>query len=91
VSSALFESAVFLMGSHMAGLAATGEPPPPMPARRGAWGIYDVFATEGDGQIFIGVTSDAQWRRFCDAFGLARWRKTRASPPTRCAPPRATG
>jgi crotonobetainyl-CoA:carnitine CoA-transferase CaiB-like acyl-CoA transferase len=70
VSSALFESAVFLMGSHMAGLAATGEPPPPMPARRGAWGIYDVFATAGEGQIFIGVTSDAQWRRFCDAFGL---------------------
>ncbi len=70
VSSALFESAVFLMGSHMAGLAATGEPPPPMPARRGAWGIYDVFSTAGDGQIFIGVTSDGQWRRFCDAFGL---------------------
>jgi crotonobetainyl-CoA:carnitine CoA-transferase CaiB-like acyl-CoA transferase len=70
VSSALFESAVFLMGSHMAGLAATGEPPPPMPARRGAWGVYDVFATGGDGQIFVGVTSDAQWRRFCDAFGL---------------------
>jgi crotonobetainyl-CoA:carnitine CoA-transferase CaiB-like acyl-CoA transferase len=70
VSSALFESAVFLMGSHMAGLAATGEPPPPMPARRGAWGIYDVFSTAGDGQIFIGVTSDGQWHRFCDAFGL---------------------
>jgi crotonobetainyl-CoA:carnitine CoA-transferase CaiB-like acyl-CoA transferase len=71
VSSALFESAVFLMGSHMAGLAATGEPPPPMPARRGAWGVYDVFAAAEGGQIFIGVTSDAQWRRFCDAFGLA--------------------
>ncbi len=70
VSSALFESAVFLMGSHMAGLAATGEPPPPMPARRGAWGVYDVFATAGGGQIFIGVTSDQQWLRFCGAFGL---------------------
>ena len=70
VSSALFESAVFLMGSHMAGLAATGEEPPPMPARRGAWGIYDVFATAGEGQLFIGVTSDQQWARFCDAFGL---------------------
>lgn len=70
VSSALFESAVFLMGSHMAGLAATGEPPPPMPARRGAWGIYDVFGTGAGGQVFIGVTSDGQWRRFCDAFAL---------------------
>ncbi len=71
VSSALFESAVFLMGSHMAGLAATGESPPPMPARRGAWGIYDAFETGEGGQLFIGVTSDQQWTRFTEAFGLA--------------------
>ncbi len=71
ISSALFESAVFLMGSHMAGLAAPGEPPPPMPARRGAWGIYDAFETAGGGQLFIGVTSDQQWTRFTEAFGLA--------------------
>ncbi len=70
IGSALFESAVFLMGSHMAGLAATGEPPPPMPARRGAWGIYDVFRT-ADGELFIGVTSDQQWARFTAGFGLA--------------------
>ncbi|HEY4250345.1 MAG TPA: CaiB/BaiF CoA-transferase family protein [Roseomonas sp.] len=70
VGSALFESAVFLMGSHMAGTAATGEPPPPMPARRGAWGIYEPFATADGSQVFVGVTSDAQWLRFCDAFGL---------------------
>lgn len=70
ISSALFESAVFLMASHMAGFAATGEEPPPMPARRGAWGIYDVFRTKGEGELFIGVTSDQQWARFCDEFGL---------------------
>ncbi|MBL6077243.1 CoA transferase [Belnapia sp. T18] len=70
VCSALFESAVFLMGSHMAGLAATGEPPPPMPARRGAWGIYDAFETGEGGQLFVGVTSDQQWARFTEAFGL---------------------
>jgi crotonobetainyl-CoA:carnitine CoA-transferase CaiB-like acyl-CoA transferase len=74
VASALFESAAFLMASHMAGFAATGEEPPPMPARRGAWGIYDVFATAGapgpDNQLFIGVTSDQQWLRFCEAFDL---------------------
>ncbi|WP_149535528.1 CaiB/BaiF CoA transferase family protein [Siccirubricoccus phaeus] len=74
VCSSLFESAVFLVGSHMAGAAATGEPPPPMPARRGAWGIYDVFDTAGaegeSHQLFIGVTSDQQWVRFTEAFGL---------------------
>ncbi len=68
VSSALFESAVFLMAPHMAASATSGEVIPPMTARRGAWGIYDVFALADDQQIFIGVTSDAQWERFCTEF-----------------------
>jgi crotonobetainyl-CoA:carnitine CoA-transferase CaiB-like acyl-CoA transferase len=41
-----------------------------MPARRGAWAIYEVFKTAGDGQLFIGVTSDQQWTRFVEEFGL---------------------
>ncbi|HLN10981.1 MAG TPA: CaiB/BaiF CoA-transferase family protein [Xanthobacteraceae bacterium] len=69
VSSALFESAAFLMSTHMAGMAATGLPAEPMPARRGAWAIYEVFSAS-DGELFIGVTSDQQWARFVDAFGL---------------------
>ncbi|MDR3536076.1 MAG: CaiB/BaiF CoA-transferase family protein [Acetobacteraceae bacterium] len=70
VSSALFESAAFLMSTHMAGIAATGQDMPPMPARRGAWAIYEVFPTAGGGELFIGVTSDQQWARFVEAFGL---------------------
>jgi crotonobetainyl-CoA:carnitine CoA-transferase CaiB-like acyl-CoA transferase len=69
VSSALFESAAFLMASHMAGMAATGLPAQPMPARRGAWAIYEVFAV-ADGELFIGVTSDQQWTRFVAEFGF---------------------
>ena len=69
VSSALFESAAFLMASHMAGMAATGLPAQPMPARRGAWAIYEVFAV-ADGELFIGVTSDQQWTRFVEEFNL---------------------
>src|SRR5580692_7517450 len=68
IKSALFESTAFLMAQHMAGEAATGRAPPPMPAREGAWGIYEPFET-GDGeQIFVGLTSDKQWRRFCEHF-----------------------
>ena len=70
VSSSLFESAVFLMSTHMAGMAATGLEMRPMPARRGAWAIYEVFDTAGEGQLFIGVTSDQQWERFVEEFGL---------------------
>jgi crotonobetainyl-CoA:carnitine CoA-transferase CaiB-like acyl-CoA transferase len=69
VSSALFESAAFLMSTHMAGIAATGEDMPPMPARQGAWAIYEVFPT-CDGELFIGVTSDQQWNRFVEEFEL---------------------
>jgi crotonobetainyl-CoA:carnitine CoA-transferase CaiB-like acyl-CoA transferase len=70
VSSALFENAAFLMSTHMAGMAITGLEARPMPARRGAWAIYEVFATAGGGQLFIGVTSDQQWERFVEEFGL---------------------
>ena len=70
VSSALFESAVFLMSTHMAGMAATGLDARPMPARRGAWAVYEVFETACGRQLFIGVTSDQQWDRFVEEFGL---------------------
>src|SRR5437870_6002343 len=65
VSSALFENAAFLMSTHMAGIAVTGIEAEPMPARRGAWAIYEVFPTS-DGELFIGVTSDQQWSRFVE-------------------------
>jgi crotonobetainyl-CoA:carnitine CoA-transferase CaiB-like acyl-CoA transferase len=71
VKSALFESAAFLMAQHMAGQAVTGRVPPPMPAREGAWAIYEPFATADGEQIFVGLTSDGHWRRFCEHFSRA--------------------
>ena len=68
VKSALFESTAFLMGQHMAGEAITGEEVPPMPARRGGWGIYQPFATSDGDQVFVGVTSNNHWTRFCQVF-----------------------
>jgi crotonobetainyl-CoA:carnitine CoA-transferase CaiB-like acyl-CoA transferase len=68
LKSALFESTAFLMAQHLAGQAITGRPPPPMPAREGAWGIYEPFATADGEQIFVGITSDSQWHRFCEHF-----------------------
>jgi len=71
VGSALFESAAFLVASHIAGSAVTGQPMPPMPARKGAWGIYDVFTSSDQQQVFVAVTSDGHWQRFCEKFGFA--------------------
>jgi crotonobetainyl-CoA:carnitine CoA-transferase CaiB-like acyl-CoA transferase len=72
ITSALYETTAFLVGQHMAQAAVTGRPAPPMPERVSAWAIYDVFEA-ADGQIFVGVVSDGQWRSFCEAFGFADW------------------
>ncbi len=68
VKSALFESTVYMMGQHMAGEALTGEPSPPMSTRRGGWGIYQVFKTRDGSELFVGVTSNNHWKRFCETF-----------------------
>ena len=73
VKTALFETAAFLMGHHMSTHVMSGEPLPPMSARVSAWAIYHQFETKDDQLIFIGVTSDKQWPRFCEAFGLEDW------------------
>jgi crotonobetainyl-CoA:carnitine CoA-transferase CaiB-like acyl-CoA transferase len=70
VTSSLFETAVYLVGQHMAQKAATGEAARPMPVRVSAWAIYDVFETRDNEQIFVGIVSDSQWQRFCAAFTL---------------------
>ncbi len=69
VTSALYESSAFLVAQHMAGEAATGQPSPPMPARSGAWGIYETFQTRDDQALFIGITSDNHFLAFCNEFG----------------------
>lgn len=71
VSSALFETTVYLVGQHMAQMAVTGQPAKPMPVRISAWAIYDVFETKDAEQVFVGIVSDGLWQKFCEAFALA--------------------
>ena len=70
VTSALFETTAFLVGQHMAQQSVLGEEPQPMSVRSSAWGVYDLFDC-ADGQLFVAVVSDTQWRQFCADFGLA--------------------
>jgi crotonobetainyl-CoA:carnitine CoA-transferase CaiB-like acyl-CoA transferase len=73
VASSLFESATFMLGVMLVGSAVIGEPMPPMPARKNAWGVYDVFRAKDGRQAFIGCTSDNHWQRFCEQFGFTEW------------------
>jgi crotonobetainyl-CoA:carnitine CoA-transferase CaiB-like acyl-CoA transferase len=70
VKSSLYENCAFLSAQHIAQFGVTGEEPPPMPVRRGAWAIYDIFDTADREQLFVAVVSDTQWGPFCDMFGL---------------------
>lgn len=71
VTASLFETTAFLVGQHMAQGVVTGKAAPPMTQRLSAWGVYDIFDTADADQVFIGVVSDTQWRKFCGDFGFA--------------------
>jgi crotonobetainyl-CoA:carnitine CoA-transferase CaiB-like acyl-CoA transferase len=74
ITSGLFETSVFWVGQWMARAVATGEASRPMAevgqSVRMGWGIFHLFPTSDGEQVFIGVTSNAHWERFCRAFGL---------------------
>ncbi len=69
VKGALYESVALLMMQHMAGGALLGKDVPPMTERQRAWCVYETFETKEGDQIFIGITSDNHWERFCKRFG----------------------
>jgi crotonobetainyl-CoA:carnitine CoA-transferase CaiB-like acyl-CoA transferase len=73
ITSGLFETVVFWVGQHLAHFAMSGEPPLPMPVRkmgtRFRWGVFDLFRTSDDRQVFIGITSNRHWETFCAEFG----------------------
>ncbi|MFN8524569.1 MAG: CaiB/BaiF CoA-transferase family protein [Chloroflexota bacterium] len=75
VQAGLFETTVFLLSQHVAQASIQGRAPVPMPARgmgsRMGWGVYQLFPTADSRQVFIAITSNAHWKRFCTELGLA--------------------
>lgn len=71
IQSALFENNIFLVAQHMMQYAVTGKAADPMPARISPWGIYDVFEVKNNEQIFLAVTGDGAWEKFCTALQLS--------------------
>jgi crotonobetainyl-CoA:carnitine CoA-transferase CaiB-like acyl-CoA transferase len=70
VISTLYEAVVFMVAQHMAWAAINKEPSVPMPEIDAAWPVYDLFDTAEGEKVFIGLTSDFHWQRFCDVFGF---------------------
>jgi crotonobetainyl-CoA:carnitine CoA-transferase CaiB-like acyl-CoA transferase len=74
ITSGLYETTVYWVGQWLASYAATGEPSVPMPEMRQGtrmgWGIYQLFMAADEQQVFIGITSNAHWERFCKEFTL---------------------
>lgn len=70
VGSALYESAVFMMGQHLCYAAQSDGPIPPMPERVSAWSVYETFEVAEGTRLFVGITSDQHWQRFCQEAGL---------------------
>lgn len=35
---------------------------------RTAWAVYDIFSCQDSEKVFVGIVSDTQWVKFCDAF-----------------------
>ena len=74
ITSGLFETTVFWVGQWMARAVATGQPSRPMAevgqSIRMGWGIFHLFDTSDEAQVFIGVTSNQHWERFCGELGL---------------------
>jgi crotonobetainyl-CoA:carnitine CoA-transferase CaiB-like acyl-CoA transferase len=74
IQAGLFESTVFLLSQHVSQASISGSAPVPLPARgmgsHLGWAVYRLFTTADDRQIFIAITSNAHWERFCAEFGL---------------------
>jgi crotonobetainyl-CoA:carnitine CoA-transferase CaiB-like acyl-CoA transferase len=77
VSSGLFETTTFWMNQTFARVQLNGETPKPRGSGDSGmglamgWGVYRLFATRDDRQVFIAVTTNRHWSRLCTILGLA--------------------
>jgi len=72
IDSSLFQSAMFMIGQHIATYQVTGKDMDPINESGFAWGIYDFFNTSDGKKIFIAVTTDDQWVKFSGLLGISK-------------------
>jgi crotonobetainyl-CoA:carnitine CoA-transferase CaiB-like acyl-CoA transferase len=72
VDICLYDTALSLLVPHAANWFASGQVPQRIGSAHPNIAPYDKFAT-ADGEIFLGVVNDGQFRKFCAALGRAEW------------------
>lgn len=70
VEATLFDTALSLLVPHAANWMHSGRPPELLGSAHPNICPYDRFACR-DGDVFLGILNDRQFRRFCDSLGLA--------------------
>lgn len=82
IEAGLYETIVFWVSQYIAGSQMSGTNPPPRGARSSGmgdtmgWGVYRLFPTLDEKQIFIAVTGNRHWAGLCDALGFEDWKES---------------
>ena len=66
----LFENCLLAVAQHIVEYQITGIEPAPMTKRRHAWPVYDIFECADGERLFLALTTDVAWKRFCAEFSL---------------------
>ena len=81
IEAGLFETIVFWMSQYLARVQITGEDLEPRGGGSASgmgktmgWGVYQLFPTKDERQIFIAVTSNRHWAALCDVLGFDDWK-----------------
>jgi crotonobetainyl-CoA:carnitine CoA-transferase CaiB-like acyl-CoA transferase len=81
VEAGLFETIVFWISQYITTAQMTGANPTPRGTQASGmgkamgWGVYQLFPTKDDRQVFIAVTGNRHWAGLCDALGFDDWKK----------------
>ena len=70
VTVGMFETISFWMGQHMAYACASGKAPLPLNTGIFKWAVYNYFQTLDQKTVFIGITSEKQWKELCSRLEL---------------------
>ncbi len=81
IEAGLYETIVFWVSQYITGAQMSGVNPQPRGTRSSGmgdtmgWGVYRLFPTIDEKQIFIAVTGNRHWAGLCDALGFDDWKK----------------